>query len=467
MKKPEDIPFDSAFLLVRSDDMAVVDRRVLRDAGIRRIQVISSGIEAAKKLAAAVSTGCGDGSGPDMILCHEQLADMSGDEFVRLVRLHPALMPFPVIMAVAADSPALRAKAREFGYSGLLIRPYAPAALVKQIKVAAQCQTATRAALGDRLTAEPTRFRAALDTVARHRLIRSDNADEIYRGALLALRQRKWDEAVPALQRAVKLAPENGEILLALAAAWRGKNDVEKSRAMLREAVAVFVDNGAWERARGVSERLLNENAEERPPLHNEARRLLSLNRAEDAAKALLCSGFGANEAAGGPQGKNAWTYEQLARGCMASCEPIQTLARLKKRLAVSWGEDCAETLKNYVLSRIDGAESALASQRLAVTGFRAAGPAFAGEVSAPKSDSPLPEPKGRSDVRPPQGRENRVDGGMKDDDTPPVLPLLREPAPSTALRGFPLLRDAVAVAKVTAGLLRAERRAGKKRTSS
>ena len=119
------------------------------------------------------------------------------------------------------------------------------------------------------------------------------------------------------------------------------------------------------------------------------------------------------------------------------------------------------------MLSRIDGAESALASQRLAVTGFRAAGPAFAGEVSAPKNDSPLPEPKGKSDVRPPQGRENRVDGGMKDDDTPPVLPLLREPAPSTALRGFPLLRDAVAVAKVTAGLLRAERRAGKKRTSS
>lgn len=466
MKKPEDIPFDSAFLLVRSDDMAVVDRRVLRDAGIRRIQVLSSGVEAARKLAAAVSAECGDGSAPDMILCHEQLADMSGDEFVRLVRLHPALTPFPIIMAVAADTPALRAKAREFGYSGLLIRPYAPAALIRQINVAAQCQAATRAALGDRLTAEPTTFRTALDTIARHRLIRSDNADQVYRGAILALRQRKWDEAVPALQRAVKLAPENGEILLALAAAWRGKNDVEKSRAMLREAIAVFVDNGAWERARGVSERLLNENPEERPPLHNEARRLLSLNRAEEAARALLCSGFGANEAAGGPQGRNAWTYEQLARGCMASCEPLQTLAKLKKHLTASWGEDCAGALENYVLSRIDGAESALASQRLAVAGFRAAGPAFAGEISAPQNDPPPAETKGMGSPRPSPAHGNRVDDAKEDSQTPPVLQLLNEPAPSAALKGFPLLRDAVAVAKVTAGLLRAERKAGKKKNS-
>lgn len=456
MKKTEDIPFDSAFLLVRSEDMAVVDRRVLRDAGIRHIQVLSSGVEAARKLAEDSSTG----SGPDMVLCHEQLADMSGDEFVRLVRLHPALAPFPVIMAVTADSPALRTKAREFGYSGLLIRPYTLAALIKQMNVAAECREATRAALQGRLGAEPTTFRTALEALSRQRLIRSDNADHVYRGALLALRQRNWDEAVTALQRAIKLAPENGEIVLALAAAWRGKNDVEKSRAMLREAVAVFVDNGAWERARGVSERLLNETAEKRHPLHNEARRLLASNRAADAAEALIQGGFGVNDAAAGPEGKNAWICEQIARGCMASNEPVQTLARLKRCLTAAWGKDGSGAfgaLESYVLSRINGAESALAVQRLAVASFKSSGPAFAGEVSSPQG-APCP----------PQAKTTRAPSPAQDstvltDETAPAIPLLKEPSPSTALQGFPLLRDALAVARVTAGLLRAERKAGKK----
>lgn len=453
VKKPEYIPFDSAFLLVRSEDMAVVDRRVLRDAGVRSIQVLSSGVEAAGKLAEVASSA---GSGPDMVLCHEQLADMSGDEFVRLVRLHPALAPFPVIMTVAADSPALRAKAREFGYSGLLIRPYTLAALIRQMNVAAECRAATRAALHDRLGAAPTAFCAALDAFSKQRLLRSDNADHVYRGALLALRQRNWDEAVTALQRAVRLAPENGEIVLALAAAWRGKNDVEKSRAMLREAVAVFVDSGAWERARGVSERLLNETGEKRHPLHNEARRLLASNRAADAANALIHSGFGASEAAAGPEGKSAWTYEQIARGCMASGEPVQTLTRLIHCLTAAWGKDCAGALESYVLSRINGAESPLAAHHLAVAGFTSSGPAFAGEVSS--SQSVLCSPQAKHINRPPA-----QDNTVTLDEPAPVIPLLKEPSPSTALKGFPLLRDAVAVAKVTAGLLRAERKAGKK----
>lgn len=450
VKNPEDIPFDSAFLLVRSEDMAVVDRRVLRDAGIRRIQALSSGVEAARKLAAAASSA---GSGPDMVLCHEQLADMSGDEFVRLVRLHPALAPFPVIMAVTADSPALRAKAREFGYSGLLIRPYTLAALIRQMNVAAECREATRAALSNRLGAEPTAFCAALEALSRQRLTRSDNADQVYRGALLALRRHNWDEAVTALRRAVKLAPENGDFVLALAAAWRGKHDVEKSRAMLREAVAVFVDSGDWERARGVSERLLNETAEQRHPLHAEARRLLASNRAADAAKALIQSGFGPSEAAAGPEGKNAWTYEQIARGCMASSEPVHTLARLKRCLTAAWGKDGAGALESYVLSRINGGESALAAERLAVASFKSSGPAFAGELS-PRPDAPCPQ----------QAKTRRMPGASPGDAADePAIPLLKEPSPSTALKGFPLLRDALAVAKVTASLLRAERKARKK----
>ncbi|MEG2140984.1 MAG: response regulator, partial [Bilophila sp.] len=116
------VPFTSALLLVRHEDLAVVDRRALREAGIRSVRVLSSGVEAARILHTAATESAKlemtFRDDPNLVLCHEQLADMTGDEFVRLIRLHPLLMPFPILMAVASDTTAIRAKATESGYSG-------------------------------------------------------------------------------------------------------------------------------------------------------------------------------------------------------------------------------------------------------------------------------------------------------------------------------------------------------------
>lgn len=438
------LPFSSALLLVRNDDVAAVDRRALRAAGIRRIKVVFSGVEAARELAenARFARASRPVGSPDMVLCHEQLADMTGDEFVRLIRLHPALIPFPVIVAVATNTPAVRTKAKESGYSGLLVRPYTPAALTKEILLAAECETVTSSALGASLSAPADAFTEALDALARYSLSQSNNVEQVYRGALMAMRQQRWDEAIASLQRAAKLAPDNGEVLLGLAAAWRGKGSLEKSQALLREAVAVFVDSGAWERARSVSERLLRETPESQPPLQNEARRLLAAGKTADAAQALLCSGFGGAAGAAGPEGRNAWIYEQVARGCMATPGPEDAAEQLRERLAESGEEKSGSALRDYVLYRLRGGESAFESHRrsaLSRSQARNVDDLFWAELGEDKKDGVYETPS------PPTGA--------------PVIALLKEPSTSPALNGFPLLRDAVAVAKVTVGLFRAGRK--------
>jgi CheY-like chemotaxis protein len=111
----------TAFLLVQSEDFAVIDRRALREAGIGQVRVITSGVYAARVLSGKEQHDLL--AMPDIVLVHRQLADMTGAEFVELVRSHPRLAALPVLYVSSAETPEEKRNALAQGYSGLLVRP--------------------------------------------------------------------------------------------------------------------------------------------------------------------------------------------------------------------------------------------------------------------------------------------------------------------------------------------------------
>lgn len=473
--------FTTALLLVRHEDHAVVDRRALRDAGIRNVKVLTSGVEAARILHTNALVAARPGAfkeGPDLVFCHEQLGDMTGDAFVRLIRLHPLLLPFPILVAVASDTHAVRSKATESGYSGLLPRPYPQTALRSQLQHAATCRDATREALQHSTNTDTSAFEAALDYFVSQDAAHSQDAEKVYRSGLLAVRQQRWDESITTLQRASRLDPDNGKVLIALAAAWRGKGNADKSSAMLQEAVSVLVKNRDWAQALLVSQRLTREYPGMPHPLHSEARRLVAAGNMEDAAQALFCDEAALDTVTGK---KNL--CEQMFRGCRASADPERAVSELYACLATAGHASLGKAIQGFVLERMaqdsngseesaaDGTPVPFSLQRIELASEHTS-ETFAERFSelSQGRNTPLPAagtpdlttiPDTASDAytktaAPGSRKKTRT---QQDASTPQVIALLTEPSTPAALKQFPRLSDALAVARVTMGLFKARKK--------
>ena len=419
--------FSRALVLAPREDVAKVDRNALREAGIRQVRILSSGVEAARMLAGP-TTGTPEERiaaaalrpDADLVLCHDQLADTSPHPPVRLIRLHPRLLPFPALVAVATGDIATRTRAVESGYSGLLVRPYAQTALAEQLERAAQCRDATSAAMPPSASWNADAFWAALERHAT--VVRSLSSDQQYREALLTLRQHQWSESVTLLQRFIRENPTHGDAFIALSAAFRGMGNTERSRAILRESLAVFADNGAWDKARAVCERLCREYGGcAVNPLLEEAARLVMKGQSADAVQAVLAGNALKDENA---------LCDALFKGCAASGDPEQALRLLSKAFAEAGHADMGGHL----------------ARRLEMTLAVAAGEA---DPDEDPDEAPAFSPERRASGQSPQSL--------------PPLPAvrhgsaaprkLREPAPSGGL--FPSLSEAWTVVKVTAGLFR------------
>ena len=83
-------------LLSESDSLASLDRRALRDAGASRVESMTSGIDAARMLAALDQAQAL--FMPDVVVCSQKLADMDGEQFCAILRLHPLLLDLPVLL---------------------------------------------------------------------------------------------------------------------------------------------------------------------------------------------------------------------------------------------------------------------------------------------------------------------------------------------------------------------------------
>lgn len=431
--------FKSALLLLESESSAAMDKKALRTFGIREYVVMSSGIDAAQLLAS------GRAGNPEMVLCSEKLADMTADDFVRLVRLHPDLVPYPVIVTVSKDSRAAREKARECRYSGLLVRPYTHETLQSQLVLAHQCREATREALKGRTDPSLKPFEAELARLSEVATSQQNQvSDQFLREGLMSVRQKRWDEAISLLQEVLRRDGNNVEALIGLAASWNGKGNATRAMARLGEAISVLADARQWEKALAVSQRVMRDNPNAPNPLLTEVGRLLTKGQYDDLSGALtVAMTLPVSIAA----------VDELGRVCATCKEPeiaaeqlVQILKRVGQRSLVA---SFVERVRAHMAAATEaraGQESLVAEAADGVVSAR--GPGLDGSGQAwgePRAAVQRVADVERAPHTDPSGRKRKKRKSSE----------LVEPSSGLFASLFPRLNEALMVAKVTLGLFK------------
>lgn len=313
-------------LLSESEPLAALDRRALRDAGVARIQVMTSGIEAARILAGLAPNPAR--LQPDVIVCAQKLEDVDGEQFCAILRLHPRLLALPVLLILPNDSEVEQLKTLGCGASALLGRPYSVtdlknilAVLEASQKRLSQLQKAAR-------YTDTKAFDAALATYGML-LKPARQPEDYFRVGMQCLQQHRWNNAINAFQRALRSAQIKGEAELGMAVAWKGKGDLGRYRAYLAQAAATFVRARRWHRARAVYARALQEDPAAKSPFLAEARRLMREGLYDEAAE-ILAQGFEVTP-------KNQ-LCDKMAQTCLASEEPERMLRELERSLGRALG---------------------------------------------------------------------------------------------------------------------------------
>lgn len=347
------LPFTTALLLVSTEANASVDRRALRDAGIATVRVLSSGLMAARVLAGLVPND--PEPMPQVVLCHSVLADMSGTDFVALIRSHPQLLDMPVVALASNDDEAHKISALAGGYSALLVRPYAPpklrATLLEAARKATDVNYLTQAsnalASGDFDTA------LAQYTLLAHNQTSPDLA---FQEGMRQLQNRQWDNAIRAFQKAMRHISLKGESELGLATAWKAKGDMRRYKHYLSEASQTFTRALQWHKARTVYARLLSVDPKAQSPFLSMAERLIREQRFDEAAEALA-AGYDLQPDLTPENPAQDPTAQSVARACLCADVPSYAVSKIEQSLKNTELHALAPHLGEHIRETMLGAE--------------------------------------------------------------------------------------------------------------
>ena len=248
-------PFLSAILLTDVEAPAAVDRRSLRSAGVRHVRVVTSGCEVARFLAAHIPNT------EEVIVCPPRAADMDARQFAMLIRSHP-LLPHVPLVALTSDSTS-RDELEGVGFNAVLQRPFNAHELQKTLREAARRCRKAHARLAawlrtlDRLPPH-TEFDDMLEActpVDRASL----TAPEACRLGLILLRERRWDDALPLLQKAAVDVETSGDANAALSALYKARGENAKSAQALKDSLRGYIDVQAWGKVGQVANCLFRE----------------------------------------------------------------------------------------------------------------------------------------------------------------------------------------------------------------
>lgn len=280
MQEKEKIPH--VLLLGESDAAIALDRRALRDAGFSDARIMTSGLDACRRLAGIG----GEPYKPDLVVCTNRLADMDGDQFCAIVRQHPRLLALPILIVLPNENETAQLKALGCGASALLGRPYS----IEDLRRILTGLLAGRAAIENLRKAADQADTAAFDAaLASYGLLLrpSRQPDDYFRAGMRFLEENRYNYAISAFQRALENVRIKGDSELGIAAAYKGKGDIVRYRAWLARATETFIQAKRWHHARSAFARLLQDNSEAKNPFLSEASRQIRQHEYDEAAKTL------------------------------------------------------------------------------------------------------------------------------------------------------------------------------------
>lgn len=453
-------------LLAESEAKAALDRRALREAGVARVECRASGVEAARLLARLAPTPAD--FRPQAVVCNQRLADMEGEQFCAMLRLHPLLLDLPILLILPNDGEAEQLKTLGCGASALLARPYSVEQLKQQLAALCAGQGGREELdLAERLT-DTSAFDRALETYAL--LLKPVRRPEDYfRVGMRCLEERRWHTAITAFQRALDGALLEGKAQLGMAVAWKGKGDMARYREYLGLAAATFVRARQWHRAREVYVRLLRADPGAKNPFLAEAAQLMRQGAYDQAAEVLVQAR---------PVTPPARLSAKVADACLAASEPQTMLQGLEEGLRRALGPEAgplADDIRASLEAMRQRAEARrreeqaerqwqasreAAKEREAVpaSGPRpqetGAPPPDALSAAVDKDGKPVPGLGRNASVAAPWGAVLPAAGAVAEDPRPSVLPFVA-PLEDAAPGGTPGLSDVIAVMKVTWKLAR------------
>ncbi len=313
--------YTQALLLVEIESHARVDKNALRGAGIDHVQVLTSGMLAARFLAMQAEkhdSDKHDATGIDCIFCTARLADMSALQWMDLVRQHPHMARIPMMLISGNTQEAEILSTIEDGFDGLLMRPYS--------------QDDVRRLLGHvydtfRPREVPYVEQSQADFAATLKLLESYQGEEAkgemnFRDGLRHIKEKSWDAAIQALTKALYHKDVKGEAEYGLAAAWQGKKNIEKQRYYLSEACTTFVRTQKWARARLAYTQLLRVLPTAENPFIRLAESHIRSQEFKEAAGTL---------ALGLDLGNGDSAVTRLAKACLFTENPPFTLKQIEK----------------------------------------------------------------------------------------------------------------------------------------
>lgn len=263
----------------------------------------------------------------DLVLCDERLSDMSGLEFVALLRLHPRLQRTPIILISGDNRREAVLAAKDAGCSGYLIRPYTHAALRHQIKRAIEREAS--AAWDEHSESAAPSVRAFEKALADRRKPASveepDSAAAWCARGREALAKNRPGQAVQAFGLALEHRPDLAEAYLGLARSWQRQGHAPSFRDNLRKAADLFAAQGRIEEAQRLFAELKRVDPLAKDPHSATASNLIRSKKFKAAASVL------ASACADG--GLPVGLCAQVARDCHFTDDPLQAATELCREL--------------------------------------------------------------------------------------------------------------------------------------
>lgn len=444
-------------LLCENDSDAQIDRRLLRDAGFVNVRIAHSGIEAARVVARISEAD--DKYYPDIIVCARKLEDMDGEQFCAIIREHPRLLSFPILLILPSEEDADQLSALGCGASAMLGRPYSADKLKTRVETLLKTHPGKACLKLAEKQCDTRAFDAALATYGI--LLRpSREPEDFFRLGMKCLKEARWNQAIGAFQIALTQASIKADAEMGMAAAYRGKGDMERFREWLARAVETLIKARRWHRARSAFARLLKHDPGARNPFIVRARELIKEKNYEDAAQTLVESLEVMKSASPG---------DKFAALCMGAEDPDSMFKALESGLSAR-GEASGSSLASEVRQSINALAAEKKERERIMTierKWRLAREMAERKKREPES-APIEEPRapeavpfGEEDVGEgylaPDAVDNFNDSETDDDDSVALEPLAAPPK-SDPFAKKTRMSDILSVVKLTWKLARRDK---------
>ncbi len=346
--------YENALLLVEVESSARMDKKALRDAGISRVQVLTSGMLAARFLAMQLDKPVEDTEAVDCIFCYPRLEDMSAMQWMDLLRQHPRLAALPMVVITGNVEEAHILRTMTGGFDAVLMRPYTQDDVRRLLGNVYEnfqpkaIENSQEAAQGK------AEFHAILKQLESYQG-EGAKAEMNFREGLQHVKDKAWNAAIQALTKALYHKDVKGEAEYGLAAAWQGKKNFQKQMYYLNEACTTFVRTQKWARARLAYTQLLRALPTAENPFVRLAESHIRAQAYREAAGVLV---LGLN------LGNAEDAVTRVARACLFSDNPPFTLGQIQKAFTAEELQDLVQALPAEIQRLSDAHEQNMQQHR-------------------------------------------------------------------------------------------------------